>query len=249
MRNLMILMHSVNDSLQSFLLDSAHTTYGEKLNVYGISVQPSCFDWSGFVIAIFACVVAIITCVFTILMYRYVKKQLDLAKEQLDKQIEENEKNEAERKESMTKTTRYVEQVKNQILNNTLVNLVEKKQNFLQDYDYLYSYLSENPDLLKKGKVYQKVGDLRKTIDDIIVRLDSIKDILGLFIIQNDSLINSYDSITNSIDELKNKEIIAHNMIEGDEWLNNLLKNKENLTDEIENAIEQIKNDIKFQKL
>lgn len=182
-------------------------------------------------------------------MYRYVKKQLDLAKEQLDKQIEENEKNETERKKSMAKTTKYVEQVKNQILNNTLVNLVEKKQNFLQDYDYLYSYLSENPDLLKKGKVYQKVGDMRKTIDDIIVRLDSIKDILGLFIIQNDSLINCYDSITNSIDELKNKEIIAHNMIEGDEWLNNLLKNKENLTNEIEKAIEQIKNDIKFQKL
>lgn len=245
----MILMNFLNDSLISFLVDSGLSTYDEKSNIYGISVQPSCFDWSGFGVAIFACVVAIITCVFTILMYRYVKKQLDLAKEQLEKQIEENEKNEEEKKESMAKTTKYVEQVKNQILNNTLVNLVEKKQQFLQDYDYLYSYLSENPDLLKKGKVYQKVGDLRKIIDDIIVRLDSIKDILGLFIIQNDSLINCYDSITNSIEELKNKEIIAHNMLEEDDWLDNLLKNRKDLTEEIEKAIEQIKDDIKSQKI
>lgn len=249
MSNQMYLWNSISVLLSKFISQPELAKQNDGLNCVEMATQPGCFELGNFGVTLVACIVAIITCVFTILMYHYVKKQLELARKQLEDQWTTSKINEEARKESMDKTTQYVGQVKNQILNNTLVNLVEKKQQFLQDYDYLYGYLSENPYLLKSGKIYQKVSDLRKTIDGIVVRLDSIKDILGLFIKQNDSLSNCYDNITNSIDELKNKEIIAHNMVEEDNWLDDFLKNRKDLTIEIDKAIEQIKNDIKIQKL
>ena len=56
------LAHSVNESLGSGFK-------GFTL----LNIQPSCFEWWNFGIAVFACVVALITCVFTIYMVYLVK--------------------------------------------------------------------------------------------------------------------------------------------------------------------------------
>lgn len=249
MNNLLIVLNSMIVLHSDLISQSGPSMQNEGFNASKMSVPVACYDVGNLSIATVACIVAVITCVFTILMYQYVKKQLELAKAQLEKQWETNEINEIARQEYVAKATQYVWQVKNLILNNTMVDLVEKKQQLLQDYDYLYGYLIKNPDVLKKGKVYLNVNELRKTIDNLAVRLDSILDIIGLFISHSDSLTNCYIKTSNSIKDLKNKDIIAHNMIEEDDWLNQFYENRKDLIIEVENAIEHIKNDIKSQIL
>lgn len=245
MNELLFVLSSNINRMANSLMKLKHVCCGEVNVPETLTIQPSCFDWSSFGVALFACLVAIITCVFTILMYIYVKKQLNAAEEQLTNQITTNETNEEERKIVMNNTKNFVEQINLQILNNSLINLVEKKQRFLQDYDFLHVYLSENSILLKEGPVVQKAKELRLTIDNIVVNLKLINEILALFNKKNDILVKSYDSIVKSFEDLITKDTIATDMNMIDDWLDMFKKMETDYASEVEQAIEQIKNEIK----
>lgn len=243
------LQASSNNGFVDSMIQQNHSLYCSELGgPETLTIQPGCFDWSSFGVALFACLIAILTCVFTILMYRYVKRQLDLAETQLINQIKDNKTNEQTRINSMNATKTYVEQIKLQILNNSLINLIEKKQRFLQDYDYIHGYLSEHSILLKEGPVIQKDTSLRKTIDNIIVNLCLINDILALFEKNNDLVVHLSDTINTYIEELKNKEVIASDMDDIDKWLDEFHNTEDNYSRMVEQAIEQIKNNIKQEK-
>lgn len=247
MNELLSVLISIINRIANSLIKLNHTTCCCAENVpKAYAIQPSWFDWSNFSVALFACLVAIITCVFTILMYFYVKEQLNATKVQLTNQINTNEINEIERKKVMDNTKNYVEQINLQILNNSLINLVEKKQRFLQDYDFLHGYLSQHSILLKEGPVIQKENMLRQTIDNIVVNLCLIDDILALFDKNNDSLVSI--TINNYIEEIKSRETIATDMDSIDNWLEGFKKTEIDYSQEVEQAIEQIKNDIKLKQ-
>lgn len=217
-----------------------------------LMIQPGCFDWSGFGVATFACIIAIVTCIFTILMYKKVKQQLKVANDQLvtnynqvQTQMKRNAEDEKNREKVMTDTKKYVGQINLQIINNSLIDLVEKRQRIIQDYDYLHNYLSKNSYLLEDGPVLLKDKTLRPIIDNIVVNLHLIRDILNLFTFDNKSFISIYDTIINSFEELKSKEKIATNMDNVDKWLDDFKSQEIDFTKEVNNSIEQIKNDIK----
>ena len=78
-----------------------------------------------------------------------------------------------------------------------------------------------------------------------MVNLHLIRDILNLFTFDNKSFISIYDTIINSFEELKSKEKIATNMDNVDKWLDDFKSQEIDFTKEVNNTIEQIKNDIK----
>jgi len=245
----LIVLSSIHNNLVNSLVQSGCTSCCGEGNVpETYSIQPGCFDWSSFGVALLACIISIITCVFTVRMYHYVKKQLDTAEKQLKKQIETDKENEKGRKRVMDDTKGYVGQINLQILNNSLINLVEKRQRFLQDYDFLHGYLSQHSILLKEGPVIQKEISLRQTIDNIIVNLCLINDILALFDKKNDSLVLIYNTINCYIEKIKNEETIATDMDGIDNWLDEFKETEIAYSQEVEQAIEQIKNDIKLKR-
>lgn len=247
------LQASSNNGFVDSMIQQNHSLYCSELGgTETLTIQPGCFDWSGFGVATFACIIAIVTCVFTILMYVKVKKQLKVANDQLvtnydqvQAQITKNAEDEKNREKVMNDTRKYVGQINLQILNNSLIDLVEKRQRIIQDYDYLHNYLSKNSYLLENGPVLLKDKTLRPIIDNIVVNLHLIRDILNLFTFDNKSFISIYDTIINSFEELKSKEKIATNMDNVDKWLDDFKSQEIDFTKEVNNTIEQIKNDIK----
>ncbi len=221
------LTHSVNESLGS-------RSKGLTL----LNIQPSCFDWWNFGIAVFACAVAVVTCIFTIYMYV-------LLKQQVVDQLSQSLKNEENNKLSLEKSRKHVEEINIQILNNSLIKLIEKKHNINNNYDYLCDYLSEHSSLLKDGPVVMKEGSLAPIIIDIERNLGSVNEIMKVFDVWNNTLEDASKAISDSLDELKTEDVIASNFDETDKWLQRFSENETMLSHAIDNAVAQIKERIK----
>ena len=116
------------------------------------NTQSSCYDLFNIGIASVACFIAIITCVFTILMFILVKRQL-LGGDKNHRTL-------------MTETSKHVEKIKDQILNTSLIKLMEKKQNLKSCCDSLFEFLCDHQNLLKEGPAVQKEKDLFPIVKD-----------------------------------------------------------------------------------
>lgn len=197
----------------------------------------SSIDWWVLSVSIIACIIAFITCIYTIYMYFLVKQQVVV-------QLQESLNNEAAKKTVEERTRIHVEEINNQILNNSLIKLIEKKHDFNNNYDYIYDYLSENSSLLKDGPVIMKANNLSQIIKDIEKDLGSIYEMIKVFKVNNELLDNASTAILMSMKELKSQDIIASNYTETDAWLASFNKNKTTFLDAIEHAVEQIKEQI-----
>ena len=203
-----------------------------------LNTQPNCFDWWSFGIAAFACAVAVVTCIFTIYMYI-------LLKQQVVDQLTQSLKNDENNKLSLEKSSKHVEEINNQILNNSLIKLIEKKHSINNNYDYLCDYLSEHSSLLKDGPVVMKEGSLAPIIIDIERNLGSVNEIMKVFDVWNNTLEKASKAINDSLDELKTEDVIASNFDETDKWLQRFRENETMLSHAIDNAVAQIKERIK----
>lgn len=200
-------------------------------------ILPSSIDCWVLSVSIIACIIAFITCIYTIYMYFLVKQQVVV-------QLQESLNNEAAKKTVEERTRIHVEEINNQILNNSLIKLIEKKHDFNNNYDYIYDYLSENSSLLKDGPVIMKANNLSQIIKDIEKDLSSIYEMIKVFEVNNELLDNASAAILMSMKELKSQDIIASNYTETDAWLASFNKNKTTFLDAIEHAVEQIKEQI-----
>lgn len=203
-----------------------------------LNIQQNCFDWWNFGIAIFACVVAVVTCIFTVYMYV-------LLKQQVVDQLSQSLMNEENNKLSLEKSRKHVEEINIQILNNSLIKLIEKKHKINNNYDYLCDYLSEHSSLLKDGPVVMKEGSLAPIIIDIERNLGSVNEIMKVFDVWNNTLEEASTAISDSLDELKTEDVIASNFDEIDKWLQRFRENETMLSHAIDNAVAQIKERIK----
>lgn len=147
------------------------------------SIQPGCFDWASFGVAVVACVIAIITCFYTIRMYFYVKKQLYTANEQLEKQKTENETNEKYRKQFMIDTKDHVDQIKNQILVDSLAAFIEKKHKFIYHFEELFILLTNNETFLLREredmKEAERLAEERNYYEGVIGCIKDVEYYLG----------------------------------------------------------------------
>lgn len=223
------LAHSVNESLGSGFK-------GFTL----LNIQPSCFEWWNFGIAVFACVVALITCVFTIYMVYLVKKQI------VD-QIKISNANNEKHKAVMENTDKHVEEINRQILNNSLISIIEKKQSFKRSCDYLCDYLYEHQYLLKDGPIAQKEKALDQSIKSIEQEMGVLYEIITVFGVWDKSLEESSSAMNGLLEKMRSEDTIASDYDEIANWLKGFNIKEMTFIDTIDKAVETIKEEIKHE--
>lgn len=216
-------------------------------------IQQGCFDKASFGVAVVACFIAIITCFYTIRMYWYVKKQLNTAKEQLEKQKTDNEKNEKYRKRLMGDTKTHVDQIKNQILIDSLVSLLEKKHKFIYHFDGLLRQLYNHVSYLdidrerhikahEKEKKYYTV--VKNCVSDVEYHLGYMKDIIGIIDKKEKETIEKINVIMDKLIVIKKKAGVAKGNRDVYCWVKKLEQNKDELLTAIDNSYKNINNKI-----
>lgn len=197
------------------------------------NTQSSCYDLFNIGIASVACFIAIITCVFTILMFILVKRQL-LGGDKNHRTL-------------MTETSKHVEKIKDQILNTSLIKLMEKKQNLKSCCDSLFEFLCDHQNLLKEGPAVQKEKDLFPIVKDTDKEICSICEMISVFGVPDESLGNYKTQIVEDLQKLQVENVIASNFDEMGKWLDGFQENYSSFIEEINVAVNKIKETIKNQ--
>lgn len=261
MNDLVLFLCLSNHRAGDSLAESCGTSCCKTLDVSGpFTIQPGCLDWGDIGVAMIACIFSIITCVFTILMFRYVKRQLDIANKQLDtanKQMEKqkraNEENERNRKLFMKDTKNHVDQIKNQILIDSLASFIEKKHKYIYCFDELLiqlynhvTYLDQNREksakTLKKEQKYYTL--VKKCVVDVEYYLGFMKDIIGLIDKNEKETINKMNVIADKLIVIKKRDGVAKGNRDVYRWLKDLEHDNDELLIDINNSYNKINNKI-----
>lgn len=192
-----------------------------------------------FYISLFSCAISIITCIFTILMYILVDTQL---KEQI-KQFNENENKDINTKNEIKI---HVDEIKKQILIDSLTSFLEKKQRFIYCYDILYEQLKSkkmylvkqvDEDLAKESDELEKRNAFYDiVVDDLIkvdVNLNYLKDMISIIDKKETDIMNKINVLNSLFNEIRTRNGVVKGLKDIDSWLSTMNKNKESLIDSL----------------
>ena len=217
---------ALNDSLIQSANEPLCDTVRE---VAGQGFQTNSFDRWSLVIAIIACAVAVITCIVAVFQLRHQIKQFNESQERDDKVRKE--------------TKSYINQIRVQILNNSLLCLIDKKHDFLEGYNDLYKYfLSHSTQLLNDLKIkYDEI--VFTNIRKIDYNLNIIEDTI-CFLGEAQSVEEKSRVFVSLLKEIKKQEGVAADLKEVELWLSKFENAKNELIQAIDNSYNSIKQSI-----
>lgn len=195
------------------------------------------FDYMSLWIAIITCTIAIVTCFVACLQLKMQRKEFN----------DNQEKDKILRLETKT----YVNQIRNQILNNSLIRIIENKYSLLEYYSNLYNHLSKNKTLLLKTNQYGYEKKIIHDINKIQCILNVIKDTLSVFE-KGGTRIRETKDVKHVLEEMmiilrtiEKQEGVGDNLIEIDNWLKRTKEIENEFVKAIDKSYECIRTEIK----
>lgn len=195
------------------------------------------FDYMSLWIAIITCTIAIVTCFVACLQLKMQRKEFN----------DNQEKDKILRLETKT----YVNQIRNQILNNSLIRIIENKYSLLEYYSNLYNHLSKNKTLLLKTNQYGYEKKIIHDINKIQCILNVIKDTLSVFEKEGTRIRETKD-VKHVLEEMmiilrtiEKQEGVGDNLIEIDNWLKRTKEIENEFVKAIDKSYECIRTEIK----
>lgn len=184
------------------------------------------------------CVTAIITCAFTMLMYYLVKTQLS---EQI-KQFGITQKGDAKVRED---TKKYIDQIKNQILIDSLASLLEKKHKFIYHFEELLADITDNETFLlrnRKGvKETERLEEIRNYYERVVGCIKNVEYYLGflndMIVVMDKNGDNTRKMINimyNKLAEIKTRDGVADDIEDVDSWIDSLIETKDEIITSID---------------
>ena len=191
--------------------------------------QTNSFERWSLEISVIACVVAVITCVVAVFQLRHQIKQFN----------ESQEKDDEVRKETKT----YINQIRTQILSESLLRIVDKKNDFQESYKIIDVYLSGHITLLYKDLADKCDAMVLLEIKKIKYHINVIEDTICFFDKEH-SLKNKSIEFVGLLEKIEKQERICESLEAAEFWLGDFRNKKNELIQAIDNSYNSIKQSV-----